>query len=487
MYHQEDVVYYRIRNQLSDTTIMVQLQEVLMERGACMKQEAMHAIQETIYESMETAYEKGWIDEQRKKALFTQCRQLAEELVLLKNRTQAASLSKQDHKEILQAISYIIKHGMEGMDEHIWAQKDVFVLYEAGLLQLQEEEQQLRNLWNELRRHRLPFPNDRYNSILDEQVASYLSSLTEYDGILHYHHCMEDLDYPLLDGLPLYHDMYHLDGLDLVSYYMQRFALEHRFCEAFRRELPSFITRYEANKGVSVEYLGMNLCELLWVHWMAGMLLFDKPTILLNQTDVKRLYAYLRHQDCSQVIARLMKRMEETFPQGVTDYLSLFVPHVQKELARFLHDSYALFVCEEESLDTIMLDISQTRQGDDFLNLLEEIEALNDIEEKIAYLKQTDIGPYDLMDILENDIFMGEAEYQCLYEALGLMEKAVLVKLLYPHGGSFHEDWQLTKAFLSQIDVQREWQEYLLAHIQALPVAEKQQMEDILKRLRIQS
>ena len=121
---------------------------------------------------------------------------------------------------------------------------------------------------------------------MDEQIPHYLEQLSTYEGILYYSHTTEDLDYPLVDGIPLFHDMYHLDGMDLVLYYMERFALEHTFCEYFREELPEFLRRYELQKGVTVEYLGLNLCELLWYQCFASLMLFQQPSLLLAEQDV---------------------------------------------------------------------------------------------------------------------------------------------------------------------------------------------------------
>ncbi|MFR5078302.1 MAG: DUF6179 domain-containing protein [[Clostridium] innocuum] len=141
--------------------------------------------------------------------------------------------------------------GLEKRDALVLQELEIDACFERGLLVLQEKEQQTRNLLHQLRRNRLPFSNERYSSVLDEQIPHYLEQLSTYEGILYYSHTEEDLDYPLLDGIPLFHDMYHLHGMDLVLYYMERFALEHTFCEYFREELPEFIRRYEQQKGVT--------------------------------------------------------------------------------------------------------------------------------------------------------------------------------------------------------------------------------------------
>lgn len=240
------------------------------------------------------------------------------------NHKQSTSLSMADHKRILNTISYVVLQGLEEMEERSLQELEIDACFERGLLVLQNKEQQTRNLLNQLRRNRLPFCNERYNSVMDEQIPHYLEQLSTYEGILYYSHTTEDLDYPLVDGIPLFHDMYHLDGMDLVLYYMERFALEHTFCEYFREELPEFLRRYEQQKGVTVEYLGLNLCELLWYQCFASLMLFQQPSLLLAEQDVKRLRALLRHCSLQEAVGQVNHAIAVRMGKSVADYLTLF-------------------------------------------------------------------------------------------------------------------------------------------------------------------
>lgn len=190
-------------------------------------------VRDSLYVLLQHAQEAGEITKKRREYLLKQCEQLAQELVLLLNHKQSTSLSMADHKRILNTISYVVLQGLEEMEERSLQELEIDACFERGLLVLQDKEQQTRNLLNQLRRNRLPFCNERYNSVMDEQIPHYLEQLSTYEGILYYSHTTEDLDYPLVDGIPLFHDMYHLDGMDLVLYYMERFALEHTFANTF--------------------------------------------------------------------------------------------------------------------------------------------------------------------------------------------------------------------------------------------------------------
>lgn len=366
-------------------------------------------VRDSLYVLLQHAQEAGEITKKRREYLLKQCEQLAQELVLLLNHKQSTSLSMADHKRILNTISYVVLQGLEEMEERSLQELEIDACFERGLLVLQNKEQQTRNLLNQLRRNRLPFCNERYNSVMDEQIPHYLEQLSTYEGILYYSHTTEDLDYPLVDGIPLFHDMYHLDGMDLVLYYMERFALEHTFCEYFREELPEFLRRYEQQKGVTVEYLGLNLCELLWYQCFASLMLFQQPSLLLAEQDVKRLRA-----------------------------------------------------------------------------LLEEVEKYTCLQDKIQYVRSQKISAYDLIDLLENAVFMNE-EYDAYYEQMSLKEIAVLLKLLHPTGGNFHEAWKLDDADLSEIEQEQEWQSRFIHHIRQRSQKEREMLCELLNKLRIRS
>ncbi|MCR0199782.1 DUF6179 domain-containing protein [[Clostridium] innocuum] len=145
-----------------------------------------------------------------------------------------------DHKRILNTISYVVLQGLEKMEERSLQELEIDACFERGLLVLQDKEQQTRNLLNQLRRNRLPFCNERYNSVMDEQIPHYLGQLSTYEGILYYSHTTEDLDYPLVDGIPLFHDMYHLDGMDLVLYYMDALHWSIPFANTFVKSCRNF-------------------------------------------------------------------------------------------------------------------------------------------------------------------------------------------------------------------------------------------------------
>ena len=86
---------------------------------------------------------------------------------------------------------------------------------------------------------------------MKKQIPFFIQSVTGEDALFHYCDISVDWDYPLIDGIPLYHDMYHLRGTDLILYYLKRLREENYFCSLFN-DLEMFIEDYEKTINTSV-------------------------------------------------------------------------------------------------------------------------------------------------------------------------------------------------------------------------------------------
>lgn len=159
---------------------------------------------------------------------------------------------------------------------------------------------------------------------------------------------------------------------------------------------------------------------------------------------------------------------------------------LQAQLQVFTEDAYALLVYEEAVDDRFVIDLTQGEDEETFLALLEEVEKYTCLQDKIKYLRSQKISAYDLIDLLENAVFMNE-EYDAYYEQMSLKEIAVLLKLLHPTGGNFHEAWKLDDADLSEIEQEQEWQSRFIHHIRQRSQKEREMLCELLNKLRIRS
>ena len=170
---------------------------------------------------------------------------LVKELVCRYNHNQSTSISLEDFKHILDTIDYILEHG-ETFDE--------------GIQSIQSDIKEIQRIYKSIQL--LPINNEKYLNVLKKQIPFFIQSVTGEDALFHYCDISVDLDYPLIDGIPLYHDMYHLRGTDLVLYYLKRLSEENHFCSLFD-DLETFIEDYEKTIKTSVYDLQINFFELV--------------------------------------------------------------------------------------------------------------------------------------------------------------------------------------------------------------------------------
>ena len=170
---------------------------------------------------------------------------LVKELVCRYNHNQSTSISLEDFKHILDTIDYILEHG-ETFDE--------------GIQSIQSDIKEIQRIYKSIQL--LPINNEKYLNVLKKQIPFFIQSVTGEDALFHYCDISVDLDYPLIDGIPLYHDMYHLRGTDLVLYYLKRLSEENHFCSLFD-DLETFIEDYEKTIKTYVYDLQINFFELV--------------------------------------------------------------------------------------------------------------------------------------------------------------------------------------------------------------------------------
>ena len=128
----------------------------------------------------------------------------------------------------------------------------------------------------------LPINNEKYLNVLKKQIPFFIQSVTGKDALFHYCDISVDLDYPLIDGIPLYHDMYHLRGTDLVLYYLKRLSEENHFCSLFD-DLETFIEDYEKTIKTSVYDLQINFFELVVHQCITHISIYNSPGLIIHE------------------------------------------------------------------------------------------------------------------------------------------------------------------------------------------------------------
>lgn len=170
------------------------------------------------------------------------------------NHKRSTSIAIADAKQFVKSINYVIAHNQLTEQSN-----NVEMLYQDGLANLESEYDRLQTAFIKMKNDIINFNNIKYLDIMTTQFTAFFAT---YDLTYKAHICAYDLDYPLIDGMPLDYNMYDLNGLDLVGEYFKRLSMEHQFIRLFSKEtITDFLKTYQQQKIIPVECLGLNLCE----------------------------------------------------------------------------------------------------------------------------------------------------------------------------------------------------------------------------------
>lgn len=329
---------------------------------------------------------------------------LIKELVYRYNNNQSTSIGLEDFQHILDTIDYILEHG-ETLEE--------------GIQSIQSDIKEIQRIYKSIQI--LPINNEKYLNVLEKQIPFFIHSVTGEDALFHYCDIFVDLDYPLIDGIPLYHDMYHLRGTDLILYYLKRLSEENYFCSLFD-DLESFIKDYEKTIKTSIYDLQINFFELVVHQCIAHISIYNSPGLII--------------QDNINVILDSLKYL----------MIDLFKENI---MASF--DKIPIIYPQDSC------QIAFSHEGADFYEIINQFESSRDI----TLLRQLSI--YDLIDFLEQDI-LTEKEYITFFNSLTIIEIVSILKLILPELDIFLYQTSIDD-LINELDTSITYQEILSRYI----------------------
>lgn len=334
---------------------------------------------------------------------------LIKELVSRYNHNQSTSISLEDFQHILDTIDYILEHG-ETLEE--------------GIQSIQSDIKEMQRIYKSIQI--LPFNNEKYLNVLEKQIPFFIHSVTGEDALFHYCDISVDLDYPLIDGIPLYHDMYHLRGTDLVLYYLKRLSEENYFCSLFD-DLESFIEDYVKTIKTSVYDLQINFFELVVHQCIAHISIYNSPGLIIQDK--------IEVDNINVILDSLKYPMIDLFKENIMasfDKIPIIYPQDSCQIA-FSHE------------------------GADFYEIINQFESSRDI----TLLRQLSI--YDLIDFLEQDI-LTEKEYITFFSSLTVIEIVSILKLILPELDIFLYQTSIDD-LINELDTSITYQEILSRYI----------------------
>lgn len=425
------------------------------------------------------ALEEHYIDANQAFQQTLAYQQLLYQQILYFNHKNSTSISTKNYQRLEKAIYYMICHASIAPIYTLVSTHTILALYDKGALRLRMEVTHLLQQLQHLQAKILPFSNERYEDVIFQQIPRYLSTLRQYEAPFTYYHISEDLDYPLIDGIPLFSHMYHRDGVDLVKEYMRRLNIEESFCSRFRSTIPSLMAQYELQKGIQIHDIHMNLFELLCHQCFANIILYEKESILLQAADIQALHTLLHTSSQLTIITKKVVNYIETLPQNIQSYIFTNKEIIIEEWRKFLHTDYALFIYEQAFSQQI--NVSLPGISDHFIMDMNSLCARSSIQEKLAYIKQHAISIYDMFDLLQHGIFY-EEEYVLYFQTLSIMEHALILKLQVPHSNAFHIH-SILDDILNEFDYEYEWQKAWKYYIQDMPSIIKEEIKEYASKL----
>ena len=415
-------------------------------------------------------------------ALYHEVKELAYECIKYLNYGESTSVSRKEYGHILKTISYMVTHGLASMNEDICLhQHEIQVYFEKGVKCVKQDTLKIRNMMQKVNRERLKIEHERYVSILDQQIPDFLNALDKHDGIFHYCYVEDDLDYPLMDGLPLYHHMYHLQGSDLMLYYLNRFQLENSFCQYFSDEINELFQQYEDLTGMTISDLNLNVCGIVLNQTIANGYLHGRMGILLDKQDADQMKR-IKKEDAEKVFFKAFAVLKAYLPENLVAYLLLYKDQFIADLMRFADYEFYMFIYPPVNDQKNVMLLKQPQSSSKFLECLDRLLLMEKVSEKAAYLKRADLSVYDLFDLLDNDIFYGE-EYHEFFSYLSCAEVAVMIRVMFPDAYAFYQKRCFDDRFLNEFEPSMQWQFNFIDYLKELNRDEKKKIEEAMNQI----
>lgn len=128
------------------------------------------------------------------------------------------------------------------------------------------------------------------------------------------------------------------------------------------------------------------------------------------------------------------------------------------------------------------LSFSDQINQKEFKKLLKDMQSMN-INQKIQYLKKETINVYDILDLLDHNIFY-EDEYLCYFNALKSFEIAILLKTLHTPDSSFHIKITLEDIY-EYLDTTIDWQKEMIHYLKNCSSDRKKEIEKYINQIQI--
>lgn len=438
---------------------------------------------ETLEITLKNLYAQGYLTKQRLWQLSHELDLIIQKRVLNFNHGNSTSISFGNYTWIIEAIDYIFVHGYASYKNKEYllqttALKDV--LY-TGVKVIQNEIVEIKDLFEKIKMQAVYFPNDFMKYLIKKEIPSILSAWNSYNFELYYSRIKEDLSYPLLDGLPVLHQMYDLKGSDLVFYYLKRVDMEISFCMLFQKEYAEFCQLFKSIINISVSEVFINLSEICMNQAIASYILHQRLSLLLSETQVKYLKEKLKNTKSVETIVHTAMEAILSFTDKETkEYFMMFQDIWVKNFMDFTFLDVDILVYKKKQDEQLHTFFMKKYSDINFSEMIEQLQANITVKDKIELLQRNQLQIYDMIDLLENAVFF-EDEYLQYFRSLDLLSFSILLKCIIMDSSYTDLDDLLEYG----IEEDSEWMRYLRIYVQSLHQEQYQEIKNNIASIKI--
>lgn len=440
----------------------------------------------TFLDIFEFAIQTKQLDEQQTLSIQSEIFEIAKDLVLIYTKNRSTTVTTKKFRQIMKSIYYALDHSIVKCQNPIMelSNSKIHILYEEGITVLNNLFDALEEQIKDLKKSRIVTNNERYNDIFDRQLPYFMAL---YDIYYRAYYCGYDLDYPLLDGIPLYFDMYHLEGIDLVLEYIKRLMIEHNFSDRFsEKEKATLFATYELQKGITMEFIGINFLEVILIQVLFNLLLGKQAlSITINKEEATYIQKIVNQTNIRKLVTLVYEKMEAQIKDSIMfQYLCKFKEDFIRrlEIGKKNDTILKLIVFFDFEKESIHFNEPTFCGSEYYLEIIERVQESIDTKQRIAIILNSELSLYDYLDLLEADI-LSEEDYQYFFQKLDVYSVALLLKKTYQEEFLFNQDVYLNEQFIQKLEKDNQWKKIFSEALLGFSMQKKTEILSIVKKM----
>lgn len=238
------------------------------------------------------------------------------------------------------------------------------------------------------------------------------------------------IDYQLTNPV----DDQQYQGIDFVQQYLLRLSEENKFIVKIPpNQVQELLQAYRRKLGFDYRKDINNLYQVIFNQWIAKEIAGSPArSLLLTEPEAEFVFSSVRQRKIPRELIQLLHTQ----------------PYHQQTFQRFIHRIFSLD--EAASIKNVLLlkekqqpelSLIPSMPGNEFVQLLETVNTLNNQQAQVNYLLEEIVSPYDLLEFLEQEVVSRECCLQ-LFEKLSFELGLGVLLLVNQYQEGMLESWE---------------------------------------------